>query len=142
MRLWSLHPCYLDTKGLLALWREGLLAQKVLQGATKGYRHHPQLTRFKRCEDPLGAMAYYLGSVVDEADRRGYRFDRSKIVDSFYTGRLTVTSGQVKYELGHLSGKLQNRDPVAHARLREVGHVRLHPLFDEVAGEIEPWEIV
>jgi len=30
MRLWSLHPRYLDAKGLVALWREGLLAQKVL----------------------------------------------------------------------------------------------------------------
>lgn len=142
MRLWSLHPCYLDTKGLLALWRESLLAQKVLQGNTKGYRHHPQLTRFKHCEDPLGAMACYLGGIIDEADRRGYRFDRSKIVDSRYAARLTVTSGQVKYELEHLSGKLRNRDPAAYARLCELDRVRLHPLFEEIAGEIEPWEIV
>ncbi|WP_368086417.1 pyrimidine dimer DNA glycosylase/endonuclease V [Nitrosomonas sp. Nm34] len=26
MRLWSIHPKYLDAKGLLALWREGLQA--------------------------------------------------------------------------------------------------------------------
>jgi hypothetical protein len=32
MRLWSLHPRYLDAKGLQAVWREGLLAKKVLQG--------------------------------------------------------------------------------------------------------------
>lgn len=32
MRLWSLHPSYLDAVGLVALWREGLLARKVLQG--------------------------------------------------------------------------------------------------------------
>ena len=36
MRLWSLHPRYLDAKGLVALWREGLLAQAVLKGQTKG----------------------------------------------------------------------------------------------------------
>lgn len=37
MRIWSLHPSYLDAKGLVALWRETLLAQKVLLGATVGY---------------------------------------------------------------------------------------------------------
>lgn len=37
MRLWSIHPRYLDTKGLVALWRETLLlAQAVLFGNTKG----------------------------------------------------------------------------------------------------------
>jgi len=25
MRLWTLHPKYLDARGLVALWREGLL---------------------------------------------------------------------------------------------------------------------
>jgi hypothetical protein len=43
MRLWSLHPCHLDAKGLVALWREGLLAQKVQACETNGYRNHPQL---------------------------------------------------------------------------------------------------
>ena len=43
MRLWSLHPKYLDKLGLLGLWRESLLAQKVLLGKTKGYKNHPQL---------------------------------------------------------------------------------------------------
>jgi hypothetical protein len=32
MRLWSLHPEYLDANGLVALWREALLAQAFLQG--------------------------------------------------------------------------------------------------------------
>ncbi len=50
MRLWSLHPKYLDRQGLLAVWREGLLAQKVLQGKTKGYKNHPQLKRFQQQE--------------------------------------------------------------------------------------------
>jgi hypothetical protein len=36
MRLWTLHPKYLDARGLVALWREALLAQKVLRGATRG----------------------------------------------------------------------------------------------------------
>jgi len=51
MRLWSLHPAYLDARGLGALWREGLLAQAVLRGKTRGYRSHPQLERW-RARDP------------------------------------------------------------------------------------------
>jgi hypothetical protein len=46
MRLWSVHPRYLDRQGLTAAWREALLAQKVLTGTTRGYRNHPQLVRF------------------------------------------------------------------------------------------------
>jgi hypothetical protein len=57
MRLWSLHPCYLDRQGLLALWREALLAQKMLQGQTRGYRFHPQLERFRAQSDPSAAIA-------------------------------------------------------------------------------------
>ncbi|MGA2330816.1 MAG: pyrimidine dimer DNA glycosylase/endonuclease V [Syntrophales bacterium] len=46
MRLWSLHPGYVDARGLVALWREGMLARKVLQHQTKGYKNHLQLHRF------------------------------------------------------------------------------------------------
>ena len=75
MRLWTLHPKYLDRQGLLGLWREGLLAQAVLQGKTKGYRHHPQLARFQMHPDPVQAIAHYLREVHEEATRRGYNFD-------------------------------------------------------------------
>ena len=74
MRLWSIHPSLLDRVGLVALWREALLAQKVLLGATKGYRHHPQLDRFRQSSNPIRAIASYLWSVADEAQERGYRF--------------------------------------------------------------------
>lgn len=67
MRLWTLHPKYLDRQGLLALWREGLLAQAVLAGKTKGYRNHPQLIRFKSARDPLAAIGCYLTIVHREA---------------------------------------------------------------------------
>ncbi|MFZ2406304.1 MAG: pyrimidine dimer DNA glycosylase/endonuclease V [Methylobacter sp.] len=46
--------------GLLALWREALLAQKVLRGESRGYRHHPQLARFRELVDPrLSKLAHY-----------------------------------------------------------------------------------
>ncbi|MCJ7766344.1 MAG: pyrimidine dimer DNA glycosylase/endonuclease V [Thiovulaceae bacterium] len=142
MRLWSIHPGYLDSKGLVALWRESLLAQNVLGEKTKGYRSHPQLTRFKAATDPLGALADYLRSVADEADRRGYNFDRSKIIDKRFSGKIPVTKGQVEYELMHLSGKLKKRDPEFYARLNSADTVRLHPLFIQIDGEVEDWEVL
>lgn len=142
MRLWSLHPCYLDVKGLVALWREGLLAQKVLLGGTKGYVNHPQLARFKATPDPAGAIAAYLGAVADEADRRGYRFDRRRIAVEAVTETMEVTAGQVAYETAHLLKKLEKRDPEAFARLRQSARVKLHPLFREVDGDVEAWEVL
>ena len=102
MRLWSIHPCYLDAKGFVALWREALLAQKVLLGNTKGYKNHPQLVRFKNIHNPTGAIASYLRCVIDEADKRGYNFDRSKIIKKSTSFKIPVTIGQVEYEFKHL----------------------------------------
>lgn len=79
MRIWSLHPKYLDQKGLIALWRETLLAQKVLQNQTKGYRNHPQLLRFKQTKNPLQAISNYLHIVWQESQNRNYKFNQSKI---------------------------------------------------------------
>ena len=63
MRIWSVHPRYLDRQGLLACWRESLLAQAVLADATKGYQHHPQLERFREQPDPLVAIGAYLAGL-------------------------------------------------------------------------------
>ena len=72
MRLWTVHPSYLDARGLVALWREALLAQKVLLGKTKGYKAHPQLARFREAGDPVAVIASYLAAVHQEAAARGY----------------------------------------------------------------------
>jgi hypothetical protein len=141
MRLWSINPAYLDAKGLVALWREGLLAQSVLLGRTKGYKHHPQLIRFNDTVNPIGAIASYLGFVADEADNRAYRFDRSKIENKSYGGRISVATGQITYEFSHLLGKLKTRSPELYVQLRKVHRVEVHPLFREVGGGIEDWEI-
>ena len=141
MRLWSLHPRYLDAKGLVALWREGLLAQKVLAGETKGYRHHPQLARFLAQRNPSGAIAAYLREVQREAVRRGYHFDATKIGRASRM-RLTVTRGQLAYELAHLRTKLAERDAEALQRIAGLRKADPHPLFDVVSGEVESWEVV
>ena len=140
MRLWTLHPCYLDARGLVAVWREGLLAQKVLQGATKGYRHHSQLTRFRGSPDPQAAIAAYLVEILEEARRRAYRFDAAKIAGPCFTGTIDETSGQLQYEWHHLRRKLQRRDAAAYERYRAVSVPASHPLFRIVPGRVREWE--
>ena len=142
MRLWSLHPRYLDSKGLVALWREALLAQKVLKGETKGYRNHPQLTRFKQQKNPLAAIASYLQGVLGEAETRGYNFDASKIAPHKTVKNIPVTDGQLAYEFTHLAAKLKVRDTAACKRLLQEHDLQSHPLFVVVKGEVEAWEIV
>ena len=107
MRLWSLHPGYLDARGLVALWREGLLARKVLQHQTKGYKNHPQLDRFNAHLQPMVAMDCYLRYVYEEAVRRGYHFDVAKIGPKQQCPKITVTDRQLKYELNHLKTKIE-----------------------------------
>lgn len=140
MRLWSLHPRYLDPQGLVALWRETLLAQAVLRGETRGYRNHPQLDRFKNHRAPLAAISQYLMAIHAEAEMRGYSFDKSKIKPSRKAVALPVTSGQMAYEWAHLLAKLKARNPAIYRRWRAVEAPDAHPLFKVRAGEIEPWE--
>jgi len=139
MRLWSLHPSLLDRAGLVALWREALLAQKVLLGQTIGYRHHPQLDRFRQSRNPVRAISTYLWSVADEATERGYRFDLGKIAMVRGRGSIPVTTGQLAYEYAHLKQKLMRRDP---ARLQLIGKVEPNPTFTAVEGPIASWERV
>ena len=140
MRLWSLHPRYLDAKGLTACWREGLLARSVLRGETSGYKRHPQLERFRRTADPLAAIEAYLGGILDEAVKRGYRFDGSKATFYPEIPRMAVTEGQLLYEREHLRKKLAVRDAPSMERLGREEIPAAHPLFTIVPGEIEPWE--
>ena len=102
MRLWSLHPSYLDSKGLVALWREGLLAKAVLGDETKGYKNHPQLERFKSNPNPIAAINTYLWDVVGEADIRGYNFNRTKLAPKLVSAKIPVSNGQLAFEFMHL----------------------------------------
>lgn len=141
MRLWTLHPCLLDRVGLVAQWREGLLAQKVLAGQTRGYRNHPQLVRFRACPNPLGMIASFLRLTQEEATGRGYRFDRTKILNRRTGAIVPVSRGQIEYEMGHLRRKLGQRDPLWLARIEPLLHrVPICPMFRAVPGEIEAWE--
>lgn len=142
MRLWSIHPKYLDAQGLVALWREGLLAQKVLEGRTKGYRDHPQLDRFKKARDPLTSIGTYLKRVVNEANIRGYSFDESKILTKKKSkARIKVTKGQIQFEFEHLKRKLHSRAPKKFFEIKKIRTIKSHGSFLITSGSaIEPWE--
>ena len=142
MRLWSLHPKYLDAKGLVAVWREALLAKQVLEDKTKGYKNHPQLSRFKKLKQPIEAINQYLAEIYDEAYKRGYNFDKGKINWRFKRSKLTVTTKQLDYEVNHLLKKLQKRDLKKHNELKLEKVFDSHPLFKLINGEIEDWEIL
>lgn len=140
MRLWTIHPRYLDTKGLLAVWREGLLAQSVLRNQTKGYRNHPQLRRFAASSDSVAAIATYLRGIYQEAVRRGYRFGEDKIGQAEYGGQIPCTRGQLLYEWNHLKAKLHRRDLQRYRSVENIPEPDPHPLFYIIEGDIEDWE--
>lgn len=140
MRLWSLHPRYLDRQGLLALWREALLARAVLRGQTRGYREHPQLHRFTAHPSPRAVICAYLDTVHAEAVCRGYDFDRRKVGPVREVEPILVTRGQLAYEWEHLLRKLSLRSPDAYRQWRRVRTPDCHPLVRPRAGPIEPWE--
>lgn len=140
MRLWTLHPRYLDAPGLVAAWREGLLAKAVLAGRTKGYRHHPQLERFRSARSPTAAINAYLSGLYAEAALRGYRFERRKLTGALARERLRATRGQLAFEWEHLLKKLRRRSPQLYARLRLLRTPGAHPMFQIVAGPVAAWE--
>jgi hypothetical protein len=142
MRIWSLHPCYLDTKGLVALWRETLLAKHVLEGKTRGYTNHPQLNRFKNSKKPLDNINFYLSVIHQEASCRNYCFDNKKVNWDSAPEILTVTDSQLTYEVSHLLSKLKLRDPRKYRELKKIELFKSHPLFSIIPGNIESWEII
>lgn len=140
MRIWTLHPKYLDRQGLLGLWREALLAQKVLLGKTTGYRNHPQLERFKQASDPTAAIAAYLSEVCHEAERRKYRFDKTKIISATTVSKIVETDGQLLYEWEHLKKKLLKRQGSLKTGFAETRIPCANPIFHIIPGGVRSWE--
>ncbi len=141
MRLWSIHPKYLDSIGLIALWRESLLAKNVLENKTKGYREHPQLSRFKILKSPLIAINVYLSYVLEESIKRKYNFDKTKVnLNMVNTKTITVTDKQLECEFQHLLRKLKERSPEDYKRIKDTKNIECNPLFTIIKGPIEKWE--
>lgn len=142
MRIRSVHPSYMDTKWLVALRRETLLAKHVLEGKTKWYTMHPQLDRFKWSPNPLWSINAYLIEVRYEAHKRGYHFDKQKIGIITDRVNITVTRWQLRYEYQWLLEKLQKRDPHHYMGIKDQKNIVSHPLFSIIDGDIEYWEKV
>jgi pyrimidine dimer DNA glycosylase len=142
VRLWTLHPRYLDAQGLVALWREALLARQVLRGRTEGYRQHPQLQRFRLCTSPRSAINQYLAEVHAEASVRGYCFDRSKLARHATIPPIPATDGQLRYEWRWLLSKLRHRSPEIYHRYAADSVPAAHPLFRITPGPVAEWERV
>ncbi len=142
MRIWSFHPKYLDVKGLVALWRETLLARKVLLGETKGYRNHPQLIRFRESKDPMKCIDFYLQGVWEEACSREYNFNGDKFTRVSAVNHVPLNQGQLDFEREHLLGKLKSRAPEKFQELQNISPFEVHPLFELRPGGVEPWEKV
>ena len=140
MRLWSIHPKYLDSRGLVALWREALLAKKVLQKRTNGYRNHPQLERFSNTKCPTSYLNNYLKEIHNESVKRNYNFDSGKIGPTSELKSIPVTSGQIDYEFKHLLKKLKLRDKIRYNKLKDLKNIELFPGFKSISGLVEQWE--
>ncbi len=142
MRIWSIHPKYLDTRGLIAVWREALLAKNVLDNKTKGYKNHPQLDRFKATEKPAEAINQYLSEIYMEAKSRNFNFDQNKIDREFKPSKITVTNEQIKYEFNHLLKKLQVRNTSKYNQIKNTKKIETLNIFQVIEGKIEKWEVV
>jgi Pyrimidine dimer DNA glycosylase len=142
MRLWTVHPELLDSQGLVALWREALLARAVLRGRTRGYKSHPQLVRFRAAPHPVRALNAYLAGIYAEALNRGYHFDVRKLGRADSVRPLPATRGQLAYEWSHLRRKLRQRNPAWLRSIATKQAPRAHPLFRLTQGPVSPWERV
>lgn len=140
MRLWSIDLKYLDTKGLVTLWRESLLAKNVLENKTKGYKNHPQLIRFQKSKNPIGAINFYLKLIHDESLSRKYNFNKDKFSANNKIDKINVTDKQLEYEFKHLQKKLSLRDKQKYNSNLSITKIEPNDLFIEIKGDIEQWE--
>lgn len=140
MRLWTIHPKYLDVKGLCGLWREGIMARNALLGIKKGYQNHPQLERFRKQDDPILFIDTYLLNVYKESKIRNFNFNREKFGSNFTDSKIEVTEGQINYEFKHIKRKLKVRDINRYNKLKKIKFPDVNPIFKVVKGDIEPWE--
>ncbi len=143
MRLWSLHPSYLDIQELFSTWKEGLLAFSVINNPETQLHNHPQLIRFKISGDPIGTLGFYLNEIFLEAKNRGFNFEGSKIESINTSISISVTLGQLDYEAMNLLNTLQERDKTKFSDLNSIfkqKDVKTHPLFYIISGPVEKWE--
>ncbi len=121
-----------------------MLAQKILMGVKKGesarYLNHPQMERFKKHKNPLGALATYLFYVWKEDVWGAYGFDKDRIKGVLIEERMEVTSGQLEYEFKHLKKKLKIRDAEKYKELLTIKEIEANPFLVVKKGPVASWE--
>ena len=151
MRLWSIHPKYLDSKRLTAQWREALLCRKVLEGKTKGYKSHPQFLRAKNHSQPFYFINYFLYTIWQEATNRGYNYDKSKLIMELSEKyqcpfeSIEVTTGQLEYEYHHMqlkAGEFSSQYVINEEAFMNEGFIEPNPCFVSIPGDIQSFEKV
>ena len=145
MRIWSLHPQYLDQKGLGGQWEEGIIAQNTLFFQEGKYLNYPVLHRVKAHQEPVAWIGMYLNEILKEANvNRGYNYNDQLIKQLKPTLPMPVTRGQLYYEWTLLQGRLQKRDPVKMSLNDgvDINNIKANPMFYVIDGDIEDWERV
>jgi hypothetical protein len=133
MRIWTVHPRYLDVKGFVALWRETLLGMETLKKHVKCQHYipwykHPQLAPFKAQSDPILYISNYLYLVLEESRRRNYNFDGSKLDAIPYCENLPLIKA--------------SREVLVHEWLVCLGRYRVRsPKWFEEVKDISPLEV-
>lgn len=131
MSLWSVHPRYLDNKGLISAWNRGLQLQKQLSTEPARNTGNSQLIMFSRQEKPLHAIGSYLSFIASEGCRRGYKFTHEKILyPNFDEELLPIDSEQLRSENQMLQNRLKTRDKNRYQQLSSQSWPETHPLFN------------
>ncbi|MEM2082172.1 MAG: hypothetical protein QXK34_00330, partial [Candidatus Bathyarchaeia archaeon] len=71
-----------------------------------------------------------------------YKFNPYKIEPIKLTERMTVTRGQLGFELSHLLKKLEKRDKKKFKELKNltICDIEPNPIFKVINGGVEAWE--
>lgn len=136
MRLWTLHPKYLDSEGLMAVWRDALRARRLLKEETDGDSDHPQLTRFRETDHPADAIECYLQTVFEEARERDVSFDASKLHTPVRNVRIEETEDRLLYEWHRLLDKLRERQPPLFRKIKDLERPDAHPMFTIIEDDV------
>jgi hypothetical protein len=141
MRIWSIHPKYLDSKELLNLWNETIQAKNEFLTKFSGHFSNKQLERFLDLKNPLEAINSYMSSIYREAVKRDFSVDDSFMDWDFDDSiQIPVTAGQISHEISKLKSRLRERDEKKLQKLNGRTFLELHPIFYSVPGTIEEWE--
>lgn len=131
MRLLSIHPKYLDKHALIALWREGLLAQKALSDGASVGKDSVHLVNFKNKANPVRAIGSYLSFVAAEGAKQGCRLNHERILHpNFDNGFMEADAEQMVVEFEQLKARLKMRDKPKFKTLKDMRKIEANPVFN------------